>query len=142
MRLSLHESGQVPFQEGLVILALRHLGLLRAVFVKRRGFVRGDYAGVALEDFKRKHEIHPLRKVARDKLIVANMLENLVQENFVHLVLRFLRAGWSVFAELMHYLSDSEVLVDEHVEEPKRYVAVVDEAAGVMSLKDLVQVRS
>ena len=82
-----------------------------------------------------------MREVARDKLIVANVLENLVQENFVHLVLRLLRAGRSVFAELMHYLPDSEVLVDEHVEESKRYVAVVDEAAGVMSLEDLVQVR-
>lgn len=41
----------------------------------------------------------------------------------------------------MHYLPDSEVLVDEHVEESERYVAVVDEATSVMSLEDLVQMR-
>jgi hypothetical protein len=75
--------------------------------------------------------------VARDKLIVADMVENLVQENLVHLVLRLLRdaTALSVPAEFMNDLSYGEVFVNEHVEEPKGYVAVVYEAAGVLALE-------
>ena len=76
-----------------------------------------------------------MSKVARDKLIVANMLQNLLQENLVHLVLWLLRGAWSVFNEFMHDFSNGEVFVNEHVEEPEGDVTVVYETAGVLALE-------